>query len=1226
MPVMGADPAGGMVVALLGSVEIGPAGGVMAPVAQPRLRVLLGLLGVTEGRVVTAEALVDGLWGEEWSPGRERNLHALVYQLRRRLAALEPGKGGARLARAGAGYRLTLGPGELDVAVFRDLARLGREAARAGDAAGARELLGQALGVWRGAALADAVPLCGRLAGEAARLEEARLAVTEERIGCDLALGRHGEVAGELAGLVAEFPLRERLAALLMTALYRCGRRGEALAVYDAARRVLGGELGLDPGPELAGLQAKVLADDPALAAPAAVPGGAVPAAAEGAAAMGLPQGTVTFLFTDLEGSTRRWEAHPQEMRDALARHDVIVRGAVESHGGVVFSTMGDGMAAVFASARDAVRAVLAAQQGLGAEDWAEVTGPLAARMGLLTDEGVLDGEHYLNQPLNRCARLMAAGHGGQVLVSGATELLVRDDLPDGCALVDLGEHRLRDLARPVRIFQLTGPGLRAEFSSLRTLEAFAGNLPVQLSSFVGRAGELAGLAAAMARSPLVTVTGPGGVGKTRLALYAAADQLPSFGDGAWLCELHAAGDGETMAQTILAALRARPRTGLSTAGSVVEFLRNRTALLLVLDNCEHLAAAAAALAADILRGCRGVHILATSQQPLRVGGEQVFGLRPLSLPPPDAGLAAAAASDAVSLFAQRAAAARNDFSLSSSNVAAVGEICRRLDGIPLAIELAAARVAALRPAEIAGLLDERFRLLTRGRADTASRQQTLQATVEWSYALLGQADRRVFDCLGVFPASFDAAAAADITGADDLQRWDVLDSLTSLVGKSMVAEEEGLDQTSRYRLLETMRAYAWQQLAAAGEQDRLRRRHAEYYAALAERAGLELAGPAQLEWQPRIRAERDNLQAAVTWALTSGDQTRPLAFRIVAALAGFAITSPSTVGGWADACLAQIDACPPELRGIVIAAAAWSAFFAGDLPLAQRRAEDALQDSAAGDPISLGLLRSVLGQTYTLTGQPERGASIAREGRQEAAEQGIELFVGNFHALEAMAWTAAGDYAAARPPAMEAVEVARRVQNPGLSAFAFCAAAGAIWPGDPQAALRLIEDSLALTRAGAFDPVLDTALTWTGFIRARTGDLPGALAALQEAMAQAQADGNRLVLNMTLQITAVVLARLGEAERAAVLAGAFSAHFPPDISPVHQDVKLDIGEAQSLARHALGEAAYSAALARGAAMDDDEVIGYTQGEFRRLAALRAEPGAQAPESPPGPARPSRRE
>jgi predicted ATPase/class 3 adenylate cyclase len=1193
----------------------------MAPVAQPRLRVLLGLLAVVEGRMVTAEALVDGLWGEEWSPGRERNLHALVYQLRRRLAALEPG-GAARLARAGAGYRLALGPGELDVAVFRDLAGRGREAARAGDVAGARELFGQALGLWRGAALADAAPLCPRLAGEAAGLEEARLAVTEERIGCDLALGRHGEVAAELAGLVAEFPLRERLAALLMTALYRCGRRGEALAVYDGARQVLAGELGLDPGPELAGLQARVLADDPALAAalaPAAAPGGAASVAAAGAAAMGLPQGTVTFLFTDLEGSTGRWEEHPAEMRDALARHDAIVRGAVESHHGVVFSTMGDGMAAVFASARDAVRAVLAGQQGLAAEDWGEVTGPLEARMGLLTDEGVLGGEHYLNQPLNRCARLMAAGHGGQVLVSGATELLVREDLPEGCALVDLGEHRLRDLARPVRIFQLTGPGLRDQFPPLHTLEAFAGNLPVQLSSFVGRADELGQLEAALARSPLVTVTGPGGVGKTRLALHAAAGQLPSFRDGAWLCELAPAGDGETMAQAVLAALRARPRTGLSTAGSIVEFLRTRGALLLVLDNCEHLAAAAAALAADILRGCPGVRILATSQQPLAVGGEQVFGLRPLSLPPVEATMAAASASDAVSLFAQRAAAARVDFTLSPANVAAVGEICRRLDGIPLAIELAAARVAAMRPAEIAALLDERFRLLTRGRADAASRQQTLQATVEWSYALLGEAERRVFDGLGVFPASFDASAAADIVGVDGLQRWDVLDGLTALVGKSLVAEEEGPGQTSRYRLLETMRAYARQQLAA-GELGRLRHRHAGYYAAFAERAGLELLGPAQLEWQQRIRAELDNLQATVTWALTSDGQAGPLAFRVVAALAGFAVTSPSAVGGWADACLAQIGACPPELRGMVLAAAAWSALFASDLPLALRRAEDALDDPAAGDPVSLAMLRLVLSMSYSLTGRPERGASIAREGGREVAELGIEILTGYFLANEAIAWSTAGDYAAARPPAMEAVEVARRVQNPGLSAWAFTTAAGAIWPEEPEAALTLVEESLALTRAGAFDPALDTALTWAGFIRARNGDLPGALDALQEAIAQQHADGNRLLLNMTLQITAVVLARLGAAEPAAVLSGAFTAHFPPGISGVHQDVTMGIEEAQSLARHALGEAAYSAALARGTAMDEDQLIEYAQGEYRRLAALRAQPGAQAPESPPGPA------
>ena len=641
-------------------------------------------------------------------------------------------------------------------------------------------------------------------------------------------------------------------------------------------------------------------------------------------------------------------------------------------------------------------------------------------------------------------------------------------------------------LAGPVRgVFVAAARGRvpAAEVLAARAeaLDRSAGNLPIQFSSFVGRADELTELAAVMQRSPLVTVTGVGGVGKTRLALHAAADQLPSFRDGAWLCELHTAHDRETMTQAVLAALRVRPRPGISMTNSIVDFLRTRSALLLVVDNCEHLLSAAAALAADILRSCRGVRILATSRQALSVGGEQVFGLRPLSLPPPAASMADVGTSDAVSLFVQRATAARSDFSLSPANVAAVSEICRRLDGIPLAIELAAARVAALRPAEIAGLLDERFRLLTRGRADAACRQQTLQATVEWSYALLNETERRVFDCLGVFPGSFDAAAAAGVADAGGLQRWDILDTLMTLVGKSMVVQEEGPDQTSRYRLLETMRAYARQQLATAGEPGRLQRRHAEHYTAFAERAGPELSGTLQLGWQNRIRTEVDNLQAAITCALTSGDQTRELAFRIVAALANSAITGPSIVGVWAEACITQIRACPPEMRATVTAAAGWTAFFAGDLPLAQRRAEDALREPASSDWHGLGMPRGLLSRTYSLTGQAERGACLLREGLQEARRRGIEVLVGYFLALEGMAWTAAGDYAAARRAAMESVETARRVQNPALSAIACHSAAGAIWLDEPQTALTLIEDSLVQTRAGAFDSMLGFALSLAG-------------------------------------------------------------------------------------------------------------------------------------------------
>ena len=777
-------------------------------------------------------------------------------------------------------------------------------------------------------------------------------------------------------------------------------------------------------------------------------------------------------------------------------------------------------------------------------------------------------------------------------------------------------------LAEPVRalfVAAARGRGPVAEVLAARQRVAGtgSGNLPVQLSSFVGRTGELARLAAALRTSPLVTVTGPGGVGKTRLVLQAAADQMPLFGDGVWLCELASAQDTETMTQVVAAALHARPRPGLSTAGSVVEFLRTRTALLLVLDNCEHLLAAAATLTADILHACRGVRIVATSRQPLGVEGEQAFGLRPLSLPPADADLAAAAASEAVSLFVQRAAAVRGDFSLGPENVAAVGEICRRLDGIALAIELAAARVSALRPAEIAGLLDERFRLLTRGRADAANRQQTLQATIEWSYALLGQGERQVFDALGVFPASFDAAAAVEVSSIGGLQRWDVLDGLTALVGKSMVAEDEGPDQASRYRLLETMRAYAQQQLAAAGELGELQRAHAEHYAAFAERAGPELLGPTQLEWQRRIQAERDNLQTAITWALASS-QRRPHAFRIVAALVAVAASSPAIIRDWAEACVTQIGVCPPQLRAPVLGAAAWSAFFTGDLSLAQRRAEDSLEDPASGDPVSRGITRAALAQIYALAGQPERGASIAREGRQEAAAQGSEVLVGHFLAMEALAWARAGHRDAARWPAMEAVKTAQKVQNPMLSAMAFYGAAHAIWPSEPQAALTLIEDSVALTHAGACDTVFDFALSLASSIRARNGDLPGALAALQEAMVRQHADGNRLLFGITLQSAATMLARLGQARPAAVLAGAVSAHFPGSISAVHQEARMEITQAQSLARDALGESAYSAAFEQGTLMNDDQVVGYALGELRQAAVVLAELGGRAPETLPG--------
>ncbi|HXY95127.1 MAG TPA: adenylate/guanylate cyclase domain-containing protein, partial [Acidimicrobiia bacterium] len=546
---------------------------------------------------------------------------------------------------------------------------------------------------------------------------------------------------------------------------------------------------------------------------------------------------TVTFLFTDLEGSTRLWEEHPGAMRDALARHDEILREAITSHGGHVVKTTGDGAHAAFTSAGDAVGAAVAAQLALGAEDWSAVDG-LRVRMGVHTGPAeARDGDYY-GTAVNRAARLMSAAHGGQVLVSLATEEHLRDSGSDAVELVELGEVRLRDLSRPERVYQVTVPGLEAEFPPLRSLDAFPSNLPVQTSSFVGRDDEVRAVAEALEGSRMVTLTGVGGVGKTRLGVQVAAEVLPAFPDGAWLCELAAASDDEAMAQVVAAALGALAGADADINERIVEYLRNKQALV-VLDNCEHLLGAVARLADAILRRCPGVSLVATSREGLGVEGERVWPLRSLALPDPSRLGMEAEESEALRLFAERAAAASPDFELDATTITAVADICRRLDGIPLAIELAAARTVSMTPSQISTRLDERFRLLTGGRRTAVERHQTLRAAVDWSFSLLDQRTQTVFNGLGVFAGSFDDEAAEAVATGEGIEEWDVVDALGELVAKSMVvAERDRL--RNRYQLLETMRAYARERLEESGEADAWRRRHAAHYATFAD-----LASPA---------------------------------------------------------------------------------------------------------------------------------------------------------------------------------------------------------------------------------------------------------------------------------------------------------------------------------------------------------------------------------------------
>ena len=924
-----------------------------------------------------------------------------------------------------------------------------------------------------------------------------------------------------------------------------------------------------------------------------------------------LPTGTVTFLFTDLEGSTRLWEEHPDAMQGALARHDEILRDAIAAHDGHVVKTTGDGVHAAFATASAASRAALEAQRAITNEQWG-ATGALRVRMGIHTGPAEQRDGDYYGTALNRAARLTSIAHGGQILISLATEELLGDALDADTELVDLGEHKLRDLAMPIRVFQLTGPHLLRDFPAPRSLDVFRGNLPVQATSFVGREHEVAALGAALESARLVTVTGVGGVGKTRLAFQVAADVLPRFADGAWICELAAATDHESLLQVVAASLRVPPRAGVPMDDAIAAFLRIKN-LLLVLDNCEHLLDPVGEVANTLIQQCPGVRMLATSREGLGVDGEQVWPLRSLTVgtsDDPDVLIG----FDAIRLFVERAHAVKPAFALATGNPAAVAEICGRLDGMPLAIELAAARVVSMSPLEIARRLDERFRLLTGGRRTAVERHHTLRATVDWSYSLLDERDRVVFDRLGVFVGGFDTGAAVAVASGDGIEDWDVVDALADLVAKSLVVSEDTEAGTTRYEMLETLRHYARERLDEHADADARRRRHAEHYADFAEDAGREIRGADELAWRARIRAELDNLRAAVTWSLDSlDDGDAELALRIIVGLALQQGFDPALgIGEWALRARERVASTTPARRQVVRAAAAYYMGIGGDYLHARELANEALREGMPADSAWPSYAAYTLGYIDINAGHHEEALATWETALDDLGDRIGPMEVMTLHASASGAASWIGDSERALMHAEKGLEFGRQGGGPSgiaSSLFAYGLITRAQNPATARAAL---EESVALVESGAVPVMYGYALAAVAPLRAEAGESAHALRALRDAL-QYAADTANEALNDQIRAEALpVLAGVGAAEVGVALLPESWLDWSETLTETELDAHSDAGAwyaSLGSVRRELGEDEFERAKAHAAAMSPRQIVDYAIAEFDRLIAELEESG-----------------
>jgi predicted ATPase/class 3 adenylate cyclase len=852
-----------------------------------------------------------------------------------------------------------------------------------------------------------------------------------------------------------------------------------------------------------------------------------------------VPSGTVTFLFTDIEGSTERWETHRAGMKAALARHDELLGVAIENNGGYVFKRMGDAYCAAFRTAPEALRAALDAQRSLVAEDFTSVDG-LRVRMALHSGYADEREGDYFGTTVNRVARLLAIGHGGQVLVSAAASDLLQGELPPKSSLRALGAHRLKDLAHPELVFQLVADGLPADFPPLRSLESLPNNLPLQVTSFLGRDEDVTEVKSLLEKTRLLTLAGMGGVGKTRLALQVGAELLDHHPDGVWFVDLAGLQDPDLVVSETASVLSVRVGAERSLADSIIYALKPKRELL-ILDNCEHLIEATAQMTSAIIKGAPQVRVLTTSREALGIAGEVVHRVTPLAVPKTSAGITAEAAKQfgAVALFVDRATAANTRFTLTDADAPTVVDICRSLDGIPFAIELAAARVKSMSVANLAERLIERFRILTGGDRTALPRHQTLRALVDWSYNLLNERERTVLNRASVFAGGWTIEAASEICSDEKIESWEILDLISSLVDKSLVVAELG-GQSERFRMLDSTWRYALEKLGEAGESERINRKHAEYFLKVAQAADDAWQSTPSKDLIEQMEPELDNFRAAMDWALVKRNDIA-VGRALVAALRELwlGVGSRAEGGRWIRLALDAEPDAPPSPVTVKL----WMGFAINNESAGaeqQEAAERGLKDAEqVGD-------RNLLADA-----QVQLGFALDRRGRyDEAVAQYIKAVpllreTKNTKKLAScLSWWSIihwvrGDAQAAQQGFEEAIALAKSFGDDQMTATVLGNVAELTFSqGDALKAVAVGEEALALRRKGKNPQSIANALCNLTAYRLSLGETDRARADGREAIQRGRDAQERLLIAYALQHLAIIGAETDKAADAGRLLG----------------------------------------------------------------------------------------